>query len=398
MKSFRYFCLFLSFIVSLIIPRSKNLVVFGSRDGKRFSDNSRYLFFYMKRFSNKKVIWLTKSKKIKSYLLQNKYLCFFSYSILGLYYGFRAKYHIYDYSEKDTSEFSSIKSIKINLGHGIYLKKVLKYKPVSIISKMYNYLINSKKNFHTYPNKKYAGHIINYFPKQKYNLLLSNHPSNIVFYYKKKIPSYLFTKKEKKIIKKIKKAKGKIIGYFPTWRKNGYDMFFDVETKSQLLNLNNLLKKNNSFIITKHHSNIFKEDGFTKINKKTNLLDNNLKKLSNFINLDYDIDLNAILVHCDLLISDYSGAIADYLISKKPIILYVPDYKKYSLDPGLNFNYSFYKFGHIAKNYNSLIRYLSIYFISKKNFSIRYMKERENIKKKFFIENSCFKEILKKIN
>ena len=29
----------------------------------------------------------------------------------------------FDYSEYDTSEFSSIRSNKINLGHGVYLKK-----------------------------------------------------------------------------------------------------------------------------------------------------------------------------------------------------------------------------------------------------------------------------------
>ena len=35
------------------------------------------------------------------------------------------------------------------------------------------------------------------------------------------------------------------------------------------------------------------------------------------------------MCHCDLLISDYSGAIIDYLITQKPIILYTPDLKSF---------------------------------------------------------------------
>ena len=397
-KYFRYILIFLSLFLSLIIPRSKNIIVFGSRDGKRFADNSRYLFVYLNKFTNKKIIWLTKSNKIKNDLLINNYKCYFSSSFFGLYYGFRAKYHIFDYSENDTSELTSIKAIKVNLGHGTYIKKVSKYKIDNIISKIYNFLINNKNNFHTYPNKIYAHHILDYFPKKKYNLVLSNHPRNVVFYGKNNSNDYFFTHKEKKLIRKIKTIKGKVIGYFPTHRKKGYDLFYDVNSVDKLNDLNNLLKKNNSYIITKHHSNIFKEDNFTLLHKKNNLLDIALKDLSNFINLDYDMDLNSILNNCDLLVSDYSGAIADYLISNKPIILYTPDYNDYSFDPGLNFNYKTYVFGHMATNYETLMRYLSIYLLNPFEFSKRYSQKRIRIKKILFKDDDCFNEIIKKIN
>ena len=397
-KYSRYILIFISFLLSTVIPRSKNIIVFGSRDGKRFADNSRYLFFYLNKFTSKKIIWLTKSKKIKNDLLINKYKCFLSKSFFGLYYGFRAKYHIFDYSENDTSELSSIKAIKINLGHGIYIKKVSKYKVNNFISKTYNYLINDNKNLHIYPNRKYAHHILDYFPKNKYNFVLSNHPRNIVFYQKNNLHNIFFTSKEKKLIKKIKTIKGKVIGYFPTHRKKGYDLFYDVNSIDKLNDLNELLKKNNSYLITKHHSNIFKQDNSTSLHKKNNLLNITLKNLSNFINLDYDMDLNSILKNCDLLISDYSGAIADYLISNKPIILYIPDYKDYILDPGLNFNYESYQFAHKAKNYQVLLRYLSIYLLNSIEFSNKYSQKRTHFKKMLFKDDDCFNAILKKIN
>ena len=112
----RFFLIIFSYIISFIIPRSKKIIVIGSRNGKRFADNSRYLFFYLNKKKKFKVIWLTKSERIKRYLKLKKFNVLNSNSLVGLFYGFRAKYHIFDYSEYDTSEFSSIRANKINLG------------------------------------------------------------------------------------------------------------------------------------------------------------------------------------------------------------------------------------------------------------------------------------------
>ena len=67
-------------------------------------------------------------KKSRGLFKKKKIQVFNTHSFRGLYHGFRAKYHIFDYSEYDTSEFSSIRSIKINLGHGVYLKNNQKSK------------------------------------------------------------------------------------------------------------------------------------------------------------------------------------------------------------------------------------------------------------------------------
>ena len=57
------------FILSLIVPQSKKILVFGDRAGKRFTDNSRYLFIYLNLFFKKyRCIWLSNDKKIIEYL------------------------------------------------------------------------------------------------------------------------------------------------------------------------------------------------------------------------------------------------------------------------------------------------------------------------------------------
>lgn len=392
----KIFFLSFSLLLSILIPRSNNRIIIGSRDGKRFADNSRYFFYYLNKKKNLNVTWLTKSQKIEQYLNIKNFKVFKANSLFGLYYGFRAKYHIFDHSEYDTSEFSSIRAHKINLGHGVYLKKIKKRvdKP-NILHNIYNYLVNIK-NYHVYPNKEFAKHILNYFPKKKYNLIISNFPRNIFFHNKNYQNIGYLTLKEKKIIKKINLVKGKKLGYFPTWRKDSQDLFLDLNDYSKLKILNDLLKKNKSFLIIKHHSNHFKEDSFSN-NKKNIIIDDALKKLSNFINLSYDIDLNTIMCHCDLLISDYSGAVVDYLLTGKPIILYTPDIKIFKKKPGLFFNYNKFNFCHKTTKYKILIEYIKKYFLNPKKFSAKFFLEREKMRKVFFENNFFFDKIFERM-
>lgn len=49
-------------------------------------------------------------------------------------------------------------------------------------------------------------------------------------------------------------------------------------------------------------------------------------------------NLNELMIASDILISDYSSIIFDYLLLDKPILLYLFDYTKYSTYRGLYFN------------------------------------------------------------
>lgn len=57
----------------------------------------------------------------------------------------------------------------------------------------------------------------------------------------------------------------------------------------------------------------------------------------------------------DVLVSDYSAIIYDYLVTQKPLIAYVPDLKEYSLTPGIIFDYEQEFPGAIVKNDKDLV-------------------------------------------
>ena len=145
------------------------------------------------------------------------------------------------------------------------------------------------------------------------------------------------TLKEKKIFNHLKSSKKKSLDIFQLgdlmeWKFSS--KIDDFEFKK----LSEILVKNKLILVIKKHPNSFIEDKHKLYNKDLEKIYRQLSKLKGFYLLDYNIDLNSIMCCCDLLISDYSGAIFDFLITKRPIIIYAPDLEDYSKYPGLNFD------------------------------------------------------------
>jgi len=397
LKLFTYLFIF---TLKLVLPADKNLIVFGHRAGRRFGDNSRSLFIYLNKTNNlKKYVWITKSNSVKKIVEKLGYNCCYYNSLAGLYYSLRAKWHIYDCTEADINEPITKLSNNINLWHGVLIKKLSTHKNTNLSEIIYNLSNFFFKKYIVYPNKIFSRHLLDHFPKKKFKLIVSNSPRNIFMYNNDiKELNYFKTNKEKKISNYFKASKKKIIGYFPTWRFNGMEVFPNKINIFELKKLSNYLNKHNLILVIKKHPNSFFEDKHKLYNKNLEKIYNEISKLKGFFLLDYDIDLNAIMHHCDMLISDYSGAIFDFLITNKPIILYAPDLKNYSVNPGMNFNLEQINIGPIVNNIDQLIKELNKFLKYKKLYSKKYDKSILLLKNKIFKNNNCFDNIIKKIN
>lgn len=68
-------------------------------------------------------------------------------------------------------------------------------------------------------------------------------------------------------------------------------------------------------------------------------------------------DINDLLIVCDLLITDYSSMVFDYVLLNKPIIYFAYDLEQYTQygGRGLYFDFDDYVYGKIAKNQDDLI-------------------------------------------
>ena len=339
------------FFIIRIIPKKKNLLVFGDRAGLRFADNSRHLFIYINEYHKEfRPIWITKRKRIYNFLRRQGYEVYYSNSLKGIYFCLVANWHLYNFVENDINENITKFSKCILLWHGVLPKKVKKIEHKDNF--INNYIFKRLIKFFVYPSERLALGLLKRFPKFKYELLISNLPRNAVL---ENNTINFHTDNEKELVNKIDLSKKKIYGYFPTWREDGIEIFRDVKNLKKLDELDNILKKTNSIILLKKHMNSEKKDGDRRYNPEIEKKIEKLNTYKSFIFADYDTDLNSILNKCDYLISDYSGVIFDFLYLNKPIILYVPDYEDFLVNNGFELNPVESKISKVASNIDELI-------------------------------------------
>jgi CDP-glycerol glycerophosphotransferase len=122
-----------------------------------------------------------------------------------------------------------------------------------------------------------------------------------------------------KVSKQLKfKKHTKIILYAPTFRNNAGINVYDIDYSSILDFLHNKTDSDWIFLV-RLHPNISQQSKLLKYNKQ-------------IINAtEYD-DMQELLLISDILITDYSSIVFEFMLMYKPIFLYIKDYEKYSTE------------------------------------------------------------------
>lgn len=74
-----------------------------------------------------------------------------------------------------------------------------------------------------------------------------------------------------------------------------------------------------------------------------------------YMDMSENRDINDLLLVTDILITDYSSVIFDYLLVDKPIIYYTYDLDDYSNNRGIYYDFEDYVYGEVATNQKELI-------------------------------------------
>ena len=113
--------------LSWLVPKQDNLFIFGSNEGKHYSDNSRSLFEYIQANDNSiRAVWFTNSKDVYNEV-EKKHpgKVVMSPSLRASFLYLRAGQAIISFGYQDLCKMPWIPSIKINqLWHGVPLKKI----------------------------------------------------------------------------------------------------------------------------------------------------------------------------------------------------------------------------------------------------------------------------------
>jgi CDP-glycerol glycerophosphotransferase len=119
---------FVGVCVSLLVPKSRHVWIIGSWDGHRFADNSKWLFLWYhadpSRLDGNTLTWISRSRTIVQRLQQHGLPVQYLWSARGLWLSLRAGVHIFDSDSRGTAPWSARHAFSVNLFHGIALKHI----------------------------------------------------------------------------------------------------------------------------------------------------------------------------------------------------------------------------------------------------------------------------------
>ena len=316
-----------SFIIGFIVGRSKRNVIVGAWGGRKYADNSRYLFEYLsshkKDLGFKHVIWATRDTEIYKFLVEQGFEVCLIGSKKSSYYHLKSGVHIicnmsfsFGKFEPDIDTRFSCGAKKIQLWHGVGIKRVgltsnfaaMQYE--SFFSKiMHSAILKSVFSQGCWMNQYTLG-TSSLNADWLRQSLDCNGNRMFISSYPRFCSIQIKTKEEVSVLDFIKQFETSIL-HCPTFRTDYSHYCHPLENQVFL----DYITENNILFIEKPHpaSSYFAK----QVNK-------------NVLILGSEFDTTVLIKHCSCIISDYSSAVFDGIHCNVPVIQYVPDLAYFS--------------------------------------------------------------------
>lgn len=299
---------------SVIFPKKDNIWVFGHYNG--YSENTKYFFEYASSINEYDCYWLANNCIELNTVKSKGYKAVLKNSIKGYSYSSEAYLTFICTGFSDVNRLLSLNSNVIHFWHGTPIKKVF-------------FDVDVKKSLRSHVNRSISKFLVS---RIKYYYASSSFEQNIVCKAARintnistVLGSPRFDAIRNPVLNKhfseYKSKYNKIILFAPTWRENGnWDSGYTL-TESNMAALEIFLEKENAMILIKPHPksdpNEMKEWGL-------NCSDRIVYAQDLYIN-----DINNIYKFIDVLITDVSSVIFDFLIYDKPVMFFMPDVVNY---------------------------------------------------------------------
>lgn len=399
--------------LSFFVPRDRKLWLFGSTFGRRFADNPRYLYLYVSQHSDKssqtvkdsirerkeqghpftedrnckdiRAVWISHSREIVGFLNRNGYEAYYYHSLKGIWLALRAKVYFFDNYSKDINFWQSGGAVKVNLWHGIPLKKI----QADNIFDQIRHPKNIWEHWKSFPRRlsdekpshyvlTTSDFLIPIFSSAfgTENVLASGYPRNdrLLSDQIKNLLSDIEQKNRDRIERFLEDtasdtSAGKMVYYMPTFRDSETGFFDTVN----LLEFQKFLKQNHILFCTKLHPKSKLKQEFTAISGE------------NILVIDADTDPYVFLEMADVLVTDYSSIYFDFLLRDKPIVFFDYDLEEYLRDSReMYFDYEEFTPGEKAETMEGLEEALLRAFDPEGENSEKYAEFRGSVADKVF--------------
>ncbi len=318
---------------SYLLPRDKNMWLFGSVQETLFSDNVKYLFIYVvENCPEIRAIWVSSNKQTVKHLKSEGFEVYYKYSLQAVYYAFRGAVYFVFTTVSNINFWASGGAVGVNLWHGVPIKKI----GFDVTDPMCQNTFTTRflypdRYFHFHyvlsTSQKVSELFVSAFRVDIERCLVLGYPRNeILLYSENKIMNFIEKYEPiqtKELIFELKAYK-KVFVYMPTWRDNGQNFIKNAGFDFEVLN-HTLQKKNYCLLLKLHH--------LTNVSV-------NLEQYKNILLIDNTTDMYPILPFTDCLITDYSSVYFDYHLMDKEVILFPFDKTEYiEKDREMYYNY-----------------------------------------------------------
>lgn len=326
MKALFYTLCYIIYPFSFLFFRSKKKYAFGSFAGA-FNDNAKYLFIYANQHCpNINIAWISNSKATVNLVRSLGFKAYHVFSPKGIWHALTSKYWFFNSYTADIFYSFSGRAVCINLWHGIGLKRIEYNIQSGPLGQRYGRTNFKEVYFHPQAFRA-PDYLVTSTPYQTHlfstafripteRCLEFGYPRNEILTcdesQRMHFISHFEPRATMEFIEKLKQY-SRVLIYMPTWRDSQRHLFVQ---SMDLAKLNEALKSHNELLILKPHANV-------EIQEDT-------QSYSHVVFFPGNLDVYPILPYTDVLITDYSSMLYDYiLMDGKSVILYLYDYAEY---------------------------------------------------------------------
>lgn len=349
LKFFGYLLCYIAYPFSFLIPRNGKKIAFGCYRGA-FCDNSKYLFIELAEKGHD-VVWLSTKRSTIRQVRALELPAEWVFSPRGAWRALRSKYWVVSSYTSDIFWTFSGGAQVLNLWHGVGVKRI-EYNSLS--GPLYDrYIRKTFKEAFFHPesyrkperlvvgSRELTAMFSSAFRIPEGHCLECGYPRNRMLRAdSRQLEDFITRYEPASIVDLCAKLSSfsRVWLYMPTWRESQREIF------SQGMDLDaiqSIMKERNELLLLKPHSNTVVEG---------------LDTYSNIMLLDGRMDVYPLLPHTDVLITDYSSILYDYILMKgKSVVLYLYDKQEYLDAHSSYFPFDENTIGQTAGSFTELI-------------------------------------------
>ncbi|KPC52204.1 CDP-glycerol glycerophosphotransferase family protein [Amantichitinum ursilacus] len=349
LRLLQFWLLITLYPLSWLVPRRSDLWVFGCYNNK-FLDNSKYLFLWISEYRKDiDAVWITGDRAVAGLLLNNGYRACTRWSAQGLWLSLRARVYIFSSYLSDINYFTSGGALRVNLWHGVGLKSIEYKVSAGKLAKLYHGRVSplwrlllperfAKPDLFLAPSVMMAKHFAECFRISPAACIQLPYPRLNTPRYPQ-LAVAVAALGDYAGLREDWGSFDRVAIYVPTWRDDGSSAISS--GLPDLAVLSAALRQSNTLLYIKPHP--VEASGVSC-------------ELANIRIWPRALDMYPLLADFDLLITDYSSVLYDYLYAAAgPVVLYNFDYNRYiSQCRDLAFNYTENVWGLWVSNFAAL--------------------------------------------